>query len=91
MFYFKDDIMDNFRPTIVVSEMVGHHAVSVSLFRMECSLEAANIDDVEYYRFPPGIPNEAKETREELRDDNGRWIAKSFTKTFNHFGQIEGG
>jgi hypothetical protein len=65
--------MDNYRPTIVVSEMVGNRRDCAGFYAMRCCLDVSN----KYYR--QYVPNGDKS---ECRDEYGRWVGVTIIKRF---------
>lgn len=85
-----DDIMDNFRPTIVVSELIGNRRDCPSKYTMRCYLDATNrlpMDPFDYYQPPP--KDYQSIFRDEYRDGNGRRVGATIEVQFKQ-GQDEG-
>ena len=78
--------MDDFRPTIVATEMVGNRRDSWSFYSMRCTLEAnPETDQGEHLKHD--VENDKRELRFEHRDENDRWIGKLISL---HFRRGEG-
>jgi hypothetical protein len=73
-FKFKNEIMDKFRPTIVVSEMIGNRRDCAFNYQVKCSLEERH-DTRLLSQFWCEKANEAqREICNEFRDEDGRWV-----------------
>jgi hypothetical protein len=66
--------MDNFRPTIVVTEMVANRRDCASAYQMICSLVANNDEDQIDKNYYPFIYGNIGEFPEEHRDNNDRSV-----------------
>lgn len=74
--------MDNFRPTIIFSEMIGNRRDCASLYKIYCCLGVGHYLDI----GPIGdfFPNEfQREYR--FRDRNGHWIAETIKLRFKQW------
>jgi hypothetical protein len=77
--------MDKFRPTIVVSEMVGNRRDCYYTYGMICALEASIDGGNQHSAFRGDFPPDQREQRNEERDENGRWIGTTIRFRFNEW------
>jgi hypothetical protein len=85
---FKDEIMDNYRPTIVVTQIVGNRRDCKPSFAMHCCLDVrSNGISHDYFREVDNINENLREYREERSDEKGRWVGVSIAL---HCKQSEG-
>ena len=88
--------MDNFRPTIVVSEIIGNRRDCTLIYTMDCSLSANNDADFRnnhndvhihnnHFRQVNEGPPEKRKFRREYWNENGRWVGAKIAKRFEQF------
>jgi hypothetical protein len=73
--------MDNFRPTIVVTEMVANRQDIASTYRIMCALKAGEeqLDPLFRYQLPDRAQ---RKVRHEARGENGRWVGATIVMSF---------